>query len=226
MKRYQLYAFIVAGAFSGLAGALFMINERSVYPELAFWTRSTQVLLMSILGGVYTFFGPIVGAFMLQLMDADITKDYPQIWQLFLGSMLVLILYGLPGGIMGFIQARDTASTDDAATRVRKAMGEFSRKFWYFFAATLFFTGFFRILQAPDTWVATVLLTAAQAVVGAVLCAWMLRQLNTFAQVWRIVFLVFPAAAPGAAYRAAYAPVGFDDRRAVGCVHLQLSLAG
>ena len=160
---------------------------------------------------------------MLQLMDADITQDYPQIWQLFLGSMLVLILYGLPGGIMGFIQARDTASTDDAATRVRKAMAEFSRKFWYFFAATLFFTGFFRILQAPDTWVATVLLTTAQAVVGAVLCACV--SCNTLAQIWRVVFLVFPAA-PGAAYRAAYAPVGFNDRCAVGCVHLQLSLAG
>jgi len=192
VKRYQLYAFIVAGAFSGLAGALFMINERSVYPELAFWTRSTQVLLMTILGGVYTFFGPIVGAFMLQLMDADITKDYPQIWQLFLGSMLVLILYGLPGGIMGFIQSRDTASTDDEATRVRKTMAEFRRKFWYFFAAMLFFTGFFRLLQAPETWLATVLLTAAQTVVGAVLCAWLLHQLNTFAPRWRLVFLLFP----------------------------------
>jgi hypothetical protein len=106
--------------------------------------------------------------------------------------MLVLILYGLPGGILGFIQARDTASTDDAAARVRKAMGEFNRKFWYFFTATLFFTGFFRLLQAPDTWVATLLLTAVQAVLGAGLCAWMLRRLNTFAQVWRIVFLIFP----------------------------------
>ena len=93
---------------------------------------------------------------------------------------------------MGFIQARDIASTDDAATRVRKAMGEFNRKFWYFFAAMLFFTGFFRILQAPDTWVTTVLLAAAQAAVGVLLCAWMLRQLNTFAPVWRIVFLLFP----------------------------------
>src|SRR5262249_15121369 len=192
VKRYQLYAFIVAGAFSGLAGALFMINERSVYPELAFWTRSTQVLLMTILGGVYTFFGPLVGAFLLQLMDADITKDYPQIWQLFLGSMLVLILYGLAGGIMGFIQARDTASTDDYAARVQKGMAEFSRKFWYFFAAALFFTGFFRLLQAPETWLATVLLTAAQALVGALLCAWMLRQLNTFAPLWRGASLPFP----------------------------------
>jgi hypothetical protein len=75
---------------------------------------------------------------------------------------------------------------------VRKAMGEFSRKFWYFFAAALFFTAFFHILQAPDTWKTTVLLTAAQAVVGVVLCTWMLRQLNTFTQLWRVVFLVFP----------------------------------
>ena len=76
MKRYELYAFMIAGAFSGLAGALITLNERSVYPDLAFWTRSTQVLLMSILGGVYTFFGPIIGAFLLLFMDADITQDY------------------------------------------------------------------------------------------------------------------------------------------------------
>jgi hypothetical protein len=71
-------------------------------------------------------------------------------------------------------------------------MAEFRRKFWYFFAATLFSTGFFRLLQAPETWLATVLLTVAQTVVGAVLCAWMLRQLNTFAPLWRLVFLLFP----------------------------------
>jgi branched-chain amino acid transport system permease protein len=192
VKRCQLYAFMIAGTFSGLAGALFTINERSVYPDLAFWTRSTQVLLMSILGGVYTFFGPIVGAFLLQLMDADITKDYPEIWQLFLGGILVLILYGLPGGIMGFIQARDLASSDDYATRLRKVMDEFRRKFWYFFSATLFFTGFFSLLKAPESWVSTLLLTVGQAVVGSGLFLWMLRQLTTFAPAWRVVFLLFP----------------------------------
>jgi hypothetical protein len=93
---------------------------------------------------------------------------------------------------MGFIQARDTASTDDSATRVRKTMGEFNRKFWYFFATTLFFTGFFRLLQAPDTWVTTLLLTAAQAILGVLLFPWMLRQLNTFSPQWRVVFLLFP----------------------------------
>ncbi len=192
VKRYQLYAFIVAGAFSGLAGALFMINERSVYPELAFWTRSTQVLLMSILGGVYTFFGPIVGACVLQVMDADITKDYPGIWQLFLGSMLVLILYGLPGGILGFIQTRDTASTDDPATRIDKTLAEFQRKFWYFFVAVLWCTSFFRLLQAPAAWRFTVLLTAGQAVVGGALCVWLLRQLRRRTPHGRRLLLAFP----------------------------------
>jgi hypothetical protein len=147
-----------------------MINERSVYPELAFWTRSTQVLLMSILGGVYTFFGPIVGAFMpatdgrrhhqgLSTDLATLPRQHARAHSLWPARR-----------IMGFIQARDTASTDDAATRVHKAMGEFSRKFWYFFAATLFFTAFFRILQAPDTWKTTVLLTAAQAIIGGPSC--------------------------------------------------------
>lgn len=192
VKRYQLYAFMVAGAFSGLAGALFTINERSVYPDLAFWTRSTQVLLMSILGGVYTFFGPIVGAFLLQLMDADITKDYPQIWQLFLGGLLVLILYGLPGGIMGFIQARDVSGTDDYALRIHKTLAEFRRKFWYFFSGALFFTALFRILQAPHTWLVTALFTVAQALVGVLVCTWLLRQLGTFAPRWRFALLVLP----------------------------------
>ena len=192
VKRYELYAFMIAGAFSGLAGALITLNERSVYPDLAFWTRSTQVLLMSILGGVYTFFGPIIGAFLLLFMDADITQDYPEIWQLFLGAVMVLILYGLPGGIMGFIQSRDIASADDYATRMRKSMAEFKRKFWYFFAAVLVFSSFFMILKAPEMWVRTLLFTLAQAVVGVLLFPWMLRQLSTFAQGWRLVFLVFP----------------------------------
>jgi branched-chain amino acid transport system permease protein len=192
VKRYELYAFMIAGAFSGLAGALITLNERSVYPDLAFWTRSTQVLLMSILGGVYTFFGPIIGAFLLLFMDADITQDYPEIWQLFLGAVLVLILYGLPGGIMGFIQSRDIASADDYATRMRKSMAEFKRKFWSFFAAMLVFSGFFMILKAPETWVVTLLITLAQAAIGVLLFPWMLRQLSTFAQGWRVVFLVFP----------------------------------
>jgi hypothetical protein len=71
-------------------------------------------------------------------------------------------------------------------------MAEFRRKFWYFFAAAMFFTGFFQLLKAPENWLGTVLITAVQAVIGALLFPWMLRQLSTFSQVWRVVFLCFP----------------------------------
>lgn len=152
VDRYRLYAFVLVGAFSGLAGALIMINDRSVYPDLAHWTQSTQVLLMVLLGGVYTFFGPIVGALLLRTMDADITQNYPEIWQLFLGAVLVLILFGLPGGIVGFILQRDVGSGDDRATRLAKMLGEFRRKSWMFFLGSLLFTSFFAILHQPAAW--------------------------------------------------------------------------
>jgi len=209
VKRYQLYAFMVAGFFSGLAGALMMINERSVYPDLAHWTQSTQVLLMSLLGGVYTFFGPIVGALLLQTMDADITSDYSEIWQLFLGSVLILILFGLPGGVMGFIQERDFASADDYPTRMRKLVLTFSRKFWFFFAGVLVFTAFFSILAEPGSWwisetwefEGTNLLTwgivprtLVQALIGGIIFSLLLRGVRTFSPICRFLMLLLALA--------------------------------
>jgi hypothetical protein len=129
-----------------------MLNDRSVYPDLAHWTQSTEVLLMTLLGGVYTFFGPIVGALLLRTMDADITQNYPEIWQLFLGGVLVMILFGLPGGIVGFIQERDVKSADDQAARTAKMLRLFRRKSWMFFAGALLFTTFFNLLQSPGAW--------------------------------------------------------------------------
>jgi branched-subunit amino acid ABC-type transport system permease component len=207
VKRYQLYAFAIAGAFSGMAGALMMVNERSVYPDLAHWTQSTQVLLMSLLGGVYTFFGPIIGAFLLQIMDADITQDYPEIWQLFLGSVLILILFGLPGGIMGFILQRDVASSDDYRTRMQKIIDQFVRKFWLFFAATIVLTAFFSILLEPGSWLISkewefalaepitwgiLPRTLAQLIIGLILFPPLLRGLRAFSSICRWLLLVFP----------------------------------
>jgi branched-chain amino acid transport system permease protein len=210
VDRYRLYAFVLVGAFSGLAGALIMINDRSVYPDLAHWTQSTQVLLMVLLGGVYTFFGPIVGALLLRTMDADITQNYPEIWQLFLGGVLVLILFGLPGGIVGFIQQRDVGSGDDRATRLAKMLNLFRRKSWMFFLGALLFTTFFSILNSPDAWllakgrqfgvlsiatwgiVPTALL---QLVVGAAVLGLLLRRVDRFNRIDGLLLVALPIAA-------------------------------
>jgi branched-chain amino acid transport system permease protein len=206
VDRYRLYAFVIVGAFSGLAGALIMVNERSVYPDLAHWTQSTQVLLMSLLGGVYTFFGPIVGAFLLRTMDADITQNYPEIWQLFLGGVLVLILFGLPGGIVGFIQERDVTSADDHATRTAKMLRLFRRKSWMFFLGALMFTAFFSILQSPGNWLAPrrgfelmslaswgiVPRTALQLAIGSAVLWFLLRRAEQFQRIDGVLLLALP----------------------------------
>ena len=204
--RFKLYAFMIAGAFSGLAGALIMINERSVYPDLAHWTQSTQVLLMSLLGGIYTFFGPIVGAFLLLTLDADITQNYPEIWQLFLGGVLVLILFALPGGIVGFILDREVTASDDYTTRMAKLIDEFSRKTWYFFGGAVVFTAFFAVLQMPNSWLMSEdldfelmsLITwgvipgaILQAVLGSALLWWLLRGIRAYRPVFRWLLLAF-----------------------------------
>ena len=62
VRRYQLAAFVIAGAFAGLAGALFGIFNRGVFPDFAYWSKSAEVLIMVILGGMGHFWGPAVGA--------------------------------------------------------------------------------------------------------------------------------------------------------------------
>ena len=55
-------AFVLAGSFAGLAGGLFGIFNRGVFPDFAYWTKSSEVLIMTLLGGMGTFWGPAVGA--------------------------------------------------------------------------------------------------------------------------------------------------------------------
>ncbi|MCW5729337.1 MAG: branched-chain amino acid ABC transporter permease [Alphaproteobacteria bacterium] len=100
VRRYQLAAFAVAGFFAGLAGALFGIFNRGVFPDFAYWTKSAEVLIMTILGGMGHFWGPAVGAMVLTLLNQQITS-YTEYWPLILGSILVVLLFAFPGGIVG-----------------------------------------------------------------------------------------------------------------------------
>jgi branched-chain amino acid transport system permease protein len=104
VRRYQLAAFVVAGGFAGWAGALFGIFNRGVFPDFAHWSKSAEVLIMAILGGFGSFWGPAVGAAVLILLNQQITA-YTQYWPFILGSILILLLFVFPGGIVGALQA-------------------------------------------------------------------------------------------------------------------------
>ena len=104
VRRYELAAFVLAGVFAGLAGGLFGIFNRGVFPDFAYWTKSSEVLIMTLLGGMGTFYGPAVGAFVLLWLN-QLIVSYTEYWPLILGSILVLLLFVFPGGLAGAIGA-------------------------------------------------------------------------------------------------------------------------
>jgi branched-chain amino acid transport system permease protein len=100
VRRWELAAFVLAGAFAGLAGGLFGIFNRGVFPDFAYWTKSSEVLIMTLLGGMGAFFGPAVGALVLLWLNQQIIS-YTEYWPLILGTILVILLFVFPGGLAG-----------------------------------------------------------------------------------------------------------------------------
>ena len=104
VRAYELAAFVVAGCFAGFAGALFGIFNRGVFADYVFWSKSAEVMIMTILGGMNYFWGPPVGAFALVWLNQEITS-YTEYWPFVLGTILLVLLYAFPGGIVGGIVA-------------------------------------------------------------------------------------------------------------------------
>lgn len=105
VKRHQLAALVIAGFFGGVAGSLFVVVDTSVFPDMMFWTYSLEVLIMCLLGGMYTFWGPFVGSSTLVLLRVFVSV-YTQYWSLILGTILSLVIIFLPDGLLGFIVRR------------------------------------------------------------------------------------------------------------------------
>lgn len=104
VRRYQLIVFTIAGGFAGLAGALFGILNRGVFPDFAYWPKSAEVLIMTILGGLHQFWGPSIGAALLIGLN-QLVVSRTEYWPLTLGMILLLILFVFPSGVAGAIAA-------------------------------------------------------------------------------------------------------------------------
>jgi branched-chain amino acid transport system permease protein len=103
VKRHQLKAIVIASFFAGVAGVLFVVLERSVFPDLLFWVLSLEICIMCLLGGWFTFGGPIVGAAAIVSLRTFV-GIFTEYWTLILGIILILLIFFLPEGIMGFFQ--------------------------------------------------------------------------------------------------------------------------
>lgn len=101
VRRHQLMGIVVSTFFAGVAGVLFVAVEGSIFPDLLFWILSLEVFIMCLLGGWFTFSGPILGAAIIVSLRTFV-GTYTEYWTLILGVILILLIFFLPDGIMGY----------------------------------------------------------------------------------------------------------------------------
>ena len=126
-KPYTLAAFVISGMYAGLAGGLMVTMDTQAGAERMFWTASGEVVLMTILGGVGTLIGPVLGAGAIKYMEnilSKINKDILHEWYAFMpagmedvfvwvtnlfvgkqwhltsGLIFMLVVIFLPGGLV------------------------------------------------------------------------------------------------------------------------------
>src|ERR1700757_552442 len=101
-KRYKLVCFVISGTMCGLAGALLANNTDFISPAVMYWTRSGDLMVMVILGGMGTLFGPVMGAVVYLVLE-EFLSQLTEYWALIMGPLLLLIVLFGRGGIMGLL---------------------------------------------------------------------------------------------------------------------------
>jgi len=104
--RVRLVAFVISGAITGLAGALFADLNRFVSPTMFSWQISGEIMIFIILGGVARLFGPIVGA-VLYIMLEHFLGGLSEYWFIYLGAILLFVVLFAKGGIIGGLAKKE-----------------------------------------------------------------------------------------------------------------------
>ena len=95
--RYRLVTFVISGAIAGLAGALLASSQAYVSPADMSWVRSGELIVMVVLGGMATLYGPVLGAFFYLFAEYAL-GNVTEHWQLLMGPLIILIvLFGKKG---------------------------------------------------------------------------------------------------------------------------------
>jgi len=105
IRNYRLLSFTIAGLYAGIAGSMLPPLENTVTPPLAHWTQSAEPVMVTLLGGIHTFSGPIVGSILFYLIK-DIIVRYTQYWLIWFGSIVVFLVLVFRGGVVIFFSQR------------------------------------------------------------------------------------------------------------------------
>ncbi|MFO1127515.1 MAG: ABC transporter permease [Rhodospirillales bacterium] len=113
-ERVQRLAFVLAGAFAGLAGGLYGFLKGSVFPDVLAIPVSVDALVMVLLGGIQSLAGPVVGAIAYKTL-AIVLATYTDYWRLVIGAIILALVVAFPQGIVGSVAGRFGSSREDAA---------------------------------------------------------------------------------------------------------------
>ena len=118
--RYRLTCFVIAGAICGLAGALLANHTGFISPATMHWTRSGDLIVMVVLGGMASSFGPLIGAVTLLVLEEllpplirliaapalepQVAVKVAEYWQIILGPLFLLVVLFARGGINGLLE--------------------------------------------------------------------------------------------------------------------------
>ncbi len=103
--RYRLVCFVIAGALCGLAGALLANHTDFISPAMMQWTRSGDLIVMVVLGGMQAMFGPLIGAVTFLVLEEGLSR-LTEYSNLILGPLLLVVAISIQGGIDGLILGR------------------------------------------------------------------------------------------------------------------------
>jgi branched-chain amino acid transport system permease protein len=102
---YKLQAHAVAAFLTGIAGGLFARYAAFIHPDGVFsFHNSVQILLMPVIGGLGTVWGPVIGGVVVGMIEEEIVAYFPQVHLLLYGGLLIVIVLLEPGGILGAVR--------------------------------------------------------------------------------------------------------------------------
>ena len=118
VKALKLLSFVWSGLFAGLAGSLSALHLRIVSIDVFYWPTSAEVVIMTLLGGAQTFFGPFIGA-ALYLSLQEESARFTEYWSLIIGTILILCVQFFPEGVSGWLP-RGFAAVQRLGSRKRE----------------------------------------------------------------------------------------------------------
>ncbi len=108
VERHLWLSFVISGGFASLAGALFALLNNFIDPRALRWDQSGNFVIMAVLGGMRSFWGPLVGAGIFVVLQ-DFVSSRTENWMSFVGLFFVLVVLFFPRGVLGVLRRRASA---------------------------------------------------------------------------------------------------------------------